>query len=70
MAKESSKEFSVFVLWEKESFSLRNSRSRNSSRGGQCLSLKGNQGSEAFVEFSGKFCTLWSGNYVFKSDFM
>ena len=31
MAKESSKEFSVFVLWEKESFSSRHSPSRNSS---------------------------------------
>ncbi|CAH3176612.1 unnamed protein product [Porites lobata] len=29
MAKESAREFSVFVLWEVESFSLRNSPSRN-----------------------------------------
>ena len=70
MAKESAREFLVFVLWEVESFSLRNSPRGISSRGGQCLFLKGNQGSEAFAEFSGKFCTLWSGNYVFKSDFM
>ena len=70
MAKESAREFSVFVLWEVESFSLRNRPSRNFKPWWPVLVLKGNQGSEAFAEFSGKFCTLWSGNYVFKSDFM
>lgn len=70
MAKESLKEFSVFVLWEKESFSSRHSDKSFEEfkllfRGGQCLFLKGNQGSKAFAEFSGKFCTLWSGKLRF-----
>ena len=73
--RESSKEYSAFFLWRNGSFSSRNRASRNStlfSSRRSAWSVKCNQGSEVFTEFSGTFCTLlprqlrfWNGIYVF-----